>query len=129
MTSNSPSPYRPPAEPAQKPSAHQPMTEKELLSAIGLMMSLISLFGPMIVCTLAMFRIIKVPWDSALVPLGTLMIGLPVSVIALILSIVARVKYRTWKSTIGIVAAILAIPVTLAATWLVAMIALANHPV
>ncbi len=116
-------------EPVWKPSNHRPTCETEWLSTTGLVLSLVSLFGPVFVFTLAMFRIIEVPWDSVLVPLATLFIGLSASIAALNVAEIARARYRTWRSTLGIVASALAIPVTLAAAWLLAMVGLANHPV
>lgn len=115
--------------PAQNPSTRQSMADKEWLSSIGLSMSLLSLCGPLIVCILVVFRIIKVPPDAAWVPLSTLSIGLPASITGLAVSVAARVRYRTWKSIVGINVAILAIPVILFAALLLYMFAYANNMV
>lgn len=121
--------YMPPAGVQQNVLNDQLVAEKESLSATALTLSLASLFGPMIVFTLAMFRIIDVRWDSLLVPGLTLFIGFPLAIAALIISVVARVKYRTWKAMFSILTAVLAIPGVLLAAWLLAMIGLASHPV
>ncbi len=123
------SPYVPPARSDQNATNDQLIPKKESLSAIALTLSLASLFGPMVICVLAAFGIIQTHWDSLLVEGLTLFIGFPASIAALIISVVARVKYRTWKSTFSILASILAIPGVLAATWLLAMFGLASHPV
>jgi hypothetical protein len=83
--------------------------------------------SPLLIVGLAIFGIIH--GDSVLVPCITLLGCLPLSIVALVVSIVARRRHRTGKSLLGILIGILAIPVCLAATWLLTMIGFAGYPV
>lgn len=129
MNPNSASPYRPPVEIAEQTLDQGHVSKKETLSATGMAMAMLALLGPLIVCVFAIVRIIDVPWGSGWLLTSTFVAGMLTSIIALVVSIVARLKYGSKKSVFGIIAAILAIPTTLVASWLLAMIGLANCPV
>ena len=92
-------------------------------------MSMIALLGPPMVCELVISRTVDVQWGSVFFPVTTLFAGLLTSIFSFSVSMVAFVKHRSWKSAFGIVAAILAIPVTLLSAWLLAMFVSAHNPV
>ncbi len=122
--------YRSPAETdvSAANDVDRPLRQ-ESLSKIGLAMSSIGLLVPAMLATLAVLNIIRIPWDSILLPGTTFLICLPLSVAGFIVSVIARMRYRTRRATIGIRVALIAIPVCLAATWLPAMAGLASCPI
>ena len=99
------------------------------LSAIGFTLAIISCLAPIVYATLAMSNIMPVPWDAAW-PVAICFFGGGFSAIsALVVSLIARAKYRSTVAWSGILISVLAIPVVLFCSWLVAMIGLAHHPV
>ena len=119
--------------PSNSSSGHNDDTDQpeNPLSSLALMFSLFSLFAPVVIALLALLQIMPVPWDSSWPILLTFFGGSILVVASLTLSVVAGNQHeqKTIKPLAAIWIAVLAIPVVLAATWFVAMIGLANHPV
>ncbi len=120
--------YRPTAE--TKDEDHVPPSRgKSALPAIGFFVSLFGLLAPAILAGLSILGVIHVAWDSILIPGIALFVCVPISVCGVIVSIIACVLHRSWLAGAGILLGALATLASLAATWLLAMIGLASHPV
>lgn len=84
-------------------------------------------------CVSLMFLIwmgfISVPWDAVFLPWVTCAGLLPFCILALVVSCVSRARYRDGRSTVSIIVGVFAVVAALAASGLVMLAAIANHPI
>ncbi len=83
----------------------------------------------MVVAILVEFGMIKVRWDSIVVPATTTLGSLTMGAIGLVTSILAYKKQRSWRSVLAILFSLISLPFALFMGWILAMVGLAGHPV
>ena len=92
-------------------------------------LTLLGTVVPLLILLLAMVSIIHVPWDQPLLPVVVFFVGIAYSIGTLTMAVRYRVSHRDRRGTASIVLSIFNLLWVVAIAWMLAMIALAGHPV
>ena len=90
----------------------------------SLWLSMAGFLVPSALMVLFMFGVIGVHWDSIIVPLGTLFLGLIHFLLATGFSIYCRCKQRDWRASLATLIAICSLPYWIFTAWYMAMFGL-----